>query len=83
MSDRYMKSDLSKKIMYKDATNIYGHSMTQSLPFDENKTERIVCLEEMLNNPENSDIGNFIEVEVRYRDIIKEKTMNFPFLPWK
>ena len=35
MGDRYVKSDENKKILYIDATNIYGHSMSQFLPYDE------------------------------------------------
>ena len=31
MGDRYVKSDENKKIVYMDATNLYGHSMSQSL----------------------------------------------------
>ena len=32
MGDRYVKSDENKKILYMDATNLYGHSMSQMLP---------------------------------------------------
>ena len=35
MGDRYVISDENKKILYIDATNLYGHSMSQLLPFDE------------------------------------------------
>ena len=35
MGDRYVKSDENKKILYMDATNLYGHSMIQFLPYDE------------------------------------------------
>ena len=34
-NDRYVKSDENKKIIYKDSTNLYGHSMSQPLPYDE------------------------------------------------
>ena len=34
MGDRYVKSDENKKIIYMDATNLYGHSMRQLLPYD-------------------------------------------------
>ena len=40
MGDRYVKSDENKKILYMDATNLYGHSMSQVLPFDETKFEK-------------------------------------------
>ena len=35
MGDRYLKSDKNKKIIYIDATNLYGSSMSQMLPCDE------------------------------------------------
>ena len=35
MGDPYVKSDKNKKIFYADATNLYGHSMSQMSPYDE------------------------------------------------
>ena len=35
MGDRYVKSDENKKMLYMDATNLYGHSICQLLPYDE------------------------------------------------
>ena len=40
-----------------------------------------VKLEEILITPDDNDIGYFIEVDLTYPDIIKEKTKNFPFAP--
>ena len=37
MGDCYVKSDENKKILYIDATNLYGHPMSQMLPYDEIK----------------------------------------------
>ena len=80
MGDRYAKSDENKKILYMDATNLDGHSISQILPHEEieiwhghpdlykNK------LEEILNTPDDSDIGYFVEVDLKYPDNIKEKT---------
>ena len=34
MGDRNVKSDENKKIIYVDATNLYGRSITQPLPYD-------------------------------------------------
>ena len=80
MGDRYVKSDENKKIIFMDATNLYGHSMSQMLPY--NDIERwhghpdlhIKWLEEILNTPDGSDIGYFVEVDLKYPDNIKEKT---------
>ena len=38
-------------------------------------------LEEILNTPDDSDIGYFVVVDLRYPDNIKGKTKNFPFCP--
>ena len=81
MGDRYIKSDKNKKILYIDANNLYGHSMSEQLPYDEIKFDNNVNLEDILNTPDDSDIGYFIEVDLKYPDNIKEKTKNFPFAP--
>ena len=79
MGDKYVKSDENKKILYMDATNLHGHSVSQMLPYDEIKLEKDICLEEILNTPDDNEIGYFIEVDLRYPDNIKEKTKNSPF----
>ena len=81
MGDRYIKSDDNKKILYIDANNLYGHSMSQYLPYDEIKFDNTVKLEDILNTPDDSDIGYFIELDLTYPNKIKEKTKNFPFAP--
>ena len=53
--------------------------MSESLPYDEIEFDRNVKLEKNLNTPKNSDIGYFVEVDLRYSNIIKERTKNSPF----
>ena len=79
MGDRYIKSDENKKILYIDAKNLYGHSMSEPLPYDEIKFDNTVKLEDILNTPVDSDIGYFIEADLIYPDNIKERTKNLPF----
>ena len=90
MGDRYVKSYENKKIIYIDATKLYGHSMSQLLPFD--KIEMWYAypaypdlymdkIEEILNTPDDSDIGYFVEVDLKYLDNTNQKTKNFPFCP--
>ena len=81
MGDRYVKSDENNKIIYADATNLYGHSMSQFLHYDEIKFEKDICLEEILNTPNDSEIGYFVGVDLKYPDDIKQKTKYFPFCP--
>ena len=81
MGDRYVISDENKKISYVDANGLYGHSMSESLPYDEIKFDDNVKLEDILNTPDDSDIGYFIEVDLKYFDNIKEKTKYLSFAP--
>ena len=55
--------------------------MSESLPYDEIKFDNNVNLDDILNTPDDSDIGYLIEVDLKYPNNIKEKTMNFPFCP--
>ena len=66
MGDRYVKSDENEKIKYIDANNLYGHYLSQPLPYDEMKFERNVCLNEILNTLDNSDVGYFLETDLSY-----------------
>ena len=70
-----------------DVTNLYELSMIQPLRYDEiemchgHSDLYMNNLEEILNTPVDSDIGHFVEVDLRFPDNIKEKTKNFPFCP--
>ena len=81
MGDRYVKSDENKKIFYIDANNLYGLAMSEYLTYDEIKFDRKVKLEGILKNPDDSDVGYFIEIDLKYPDNIKVKTKSFPFAP--
>ena len=81
LGDRYLQSDENKKILYIDATNIYGHSMSQMLPYDEIKCEKDICLEERLNTPAEIEIDYISEVDLKFSDNIKKETKNFAFAP--
>ena len=68
MSDRYAESDENKKIIYLDATNLLGHSMSQPLPFDEiemwhgHRDFYMNKLEETLTTPDDSIIGTSLKL---------------------
>ena len=85
MGDRYVISDQYKKILYMDATILYGHSMSQMLPYDEiemwhgHPDKYWIWLEEIINTAGDSDIGYVLEVDLKYPNNIKNKTKNFPF----
>ena len=77
MCDRYVMWDENKKILYIDANNLYGPSISQPLPFEENKFDRNVWLEDIIKTLDDSDIGYFVKVDLKYPDGFKEKTKNF------
>ena len=55
--------------------------MSEPLPYDEINFDNIVELEEIFNTPDDSDIGFFIEVDIKNPDNLKQKTKKFPFAP--
>ena len=62
-ADRYNKSAEIKKIIYMVATNLYGHSMSQMLPYDENEMWHghpdlyRINIQENLKTPDDADVG--------------------------
>ena len=57
IGDRYVKSDENKKIFFIGVNNLCGHSMSQPIPYDEIKFDKVVNLEGILKTPKDSDIG--------------------------
>ena len=86
MGIRYVKSDENNKIIYADATNLYGHSMSQFLPYDEiemwhgHPDKYWRWLDIFLNSSDDADIGYFLEVDLKYPDNIKQKPSIFHFV---
>ena len=60
--------------MYVDANILYGWAMSEYLPYDEIEFDRTVELEEILSTSDDSDIGYFFEVHLKYPDKKKYKT---------
>ena len=57
--------------------------MSEPLPYDEIKFDSNFKTEDILNTPDDSDIGYFVEADLIYPDNIRKKTKNFPFAPVK
>ena len=57
--------------------------MNQSLLHDENKFDEIVILEDILNTPDDSDKGYFVQCDLKFSDNSRIKTKNFLFCPVK
>ena len=63
--DRYVLSDDTENIVYVDADYLYRQSMSQFLPYDEMKFDGNITLEDILNTPDDSDTGYFVEVDLK------------------
>ena len=87
MGDRYVESNENKKILYMDATNLYGHFMSQPSPYVEIEMWHghpdlyMNKLEDIPETPDDSDVGYFLGSDLRYPDNTKEKTKKYPFCP--
>ena len=86
MGDRYVKSDENKKILYVDANNMYRYALSEHLPYDEYEMWHghpdlyMDKLEDSSNTESYSDIGYFVEVDIKNLDNAKLKTKKFPLL---
>ena len=78
-AESYVKSEENEKILYFNANNLYGQSISQQLPYDDNNIDGNVKLEDNLVTPVDSDIGVLLEVDLKYPDERKDKTKSFSF----
>ena len=68
---------------------LFDWTKSESLPYDEIELWKShpdcyrYNLEDILNTSDDSDIGHFVEVDLRDPDEIKEKAKNFPPCPVK
>ena len=65
--------------MYLDAINLYRHSISQPLLYDEIEYDKNVKVEHIIHTPDDSDICYIVEVETNNPDGIKLKTQRLPF----
>ena len=54
--------------------------MSQPLALDENKFDKIVKLEDIINTPIDNNFGYFVEVDSSYPENFKKKTKTFHLL---
>ena len=83
LGHRYVKSDENKKILNIDANNLYSHSVSQPLPYDKIKFEKYICLNKIINTPDDNDIGYFSDVDLSHPYNKRQKTKHFSFCPEK
>ena len=57
--------------------------MSQYLPYDDIKFANDVKLEDILVTSDDSEVGYFVEIDLKNPNETREKTKNFPFCPEK
>ena len=67
-----MKSH-SRNIWYIDANNLYGCAMMQKLPYKEFQFTTNTTLDIILNTPDDSDNGYYINFDIDYFDTCKDR----------
>ena len=88
MGDRYVSSDENKMILYIDDINLYDWAMSAYFRYDETEMWLghpdlyMKKLEKIINTPDESDNGDFVEVDLRYPCNMKKTTI-FPICPEK
>ena len=81
IGDRFVIEKI-RNILSVDANSLYGHSMTQTLPYDEFKFDRNVKLDNILKIDNDSDFGYLLRVDLKNPDNLK-KNKTLSFLSWK
>ena len=81
----YDETAPSKYIMYLDANNLYGWSMSQYLPTGGFKwlTEKQIDKLDLAKYNESSDKGLILEVDLEYCDELHDLHNDYPLAPEK
>lgn len=78
--DKYDNQSDSSYIMYLDANNLYGHSMSQKLPISDFQWVKIenICIEALKND---KDWGYILEVDLEYPKYLHTAHNEYPLAP--
>lgn len=83
MADEYDPSKETSYIIYLDCNNQYGHSMAQPLPHNgfkwANEIESFTA-ERIKSIRDDSKIGYFLEVDIKYPEHLHDDHNDYPFL---
>lgn len=81
--ETYDPSKESNYIFYADINNLYGHAMTQKLPYGEFIWLDKVQNFDVLGTDPNGEYGYILDVDVHYPSSLFQIHADFPFLPVK
>ena len=70
-------------IIYKDANNLYGHAMVQSLPVSDFKWVEDLPSLNVMSVPDDAEIGFILEVDLEYPPELHDLHSDYPLAPEK
>ena len=79
----YDSNKQPKFITYLDKNNIYGWSMSEYLPYGESEWLKNVNELDVMSINEKSEIGYFLEVDLKYPNELHELHNDYPLAPEK
>jgi hypothetical protein len=77
----YDETTESTYILYPDANNLYGHSMSEPLPYGDLKIYTKITIEEVLETVDDADIGYTVEVDISFPEKIHGSLNQYIPLP--
>lgn len=84
MSEGYDPNAESRYLVYLDANNLYGHSMSQFLPWKEFKwCEHKFTSDSIMQIPDKSPVGFIFEVDLEYSADLHSLHSDYPLCPEK
>lgn len=84
MSTGYDKNKPSSYIMYLDANALYGHAMTQPLPYGEYAWEKDISIwnkDKILNLSDDDETGYIFKVDLTYPKELHDLHNDYPLAP--
>lgn len=82
LGDLYDSEKPDSYLIYIDANNLYGHSMSRPMPKDNFRWVKQKKLQsfDVFSIEENSDVGYFLEVDIAYPTHLHDDHKDLPFL---
>ena len=85
INKRYSEASKNKHILYLDMNNLYGHAMSQYLPYANFKWVKDInkIKEKLMNIKSNSSTGYILEVDLEYQQELHDIHNDYPLAPEK
>ena len=85
INKRYSEASKNKHILYLDMNNLYGHAMSQYLPYANFKWVKDInkIKQKLMNIKSNSSTGYILEVDLEYPEKLHDVHNDYPLAPKK